>query len=247
MTDKMIEKLEKLGFNRWTKGNMDRMYINAGELGLKTTKYNTGNLRSAIFNGEEISNYKANKLLAAKTYIDLATGEVHGTNEELARVAQELLDGVIAEETAEAEVTETENDEKENEMTVLVNYKNNLIDYYKVAVPHMDAEIREELRTEMTPCTEQAFFDAYCKKHEVEFGEDFVEAVDLDFIPISWLSDEELLKAAEECDAWDEGSIAWIREVYKNHDLDMDEVWDEEDMEDPQELLDYIKQYIARA
>lgn len=129
-------------------------------------------------------------------------------------------------------------------MKALVNFENNLIDY-NIAVQYMDDEIREDLHMEMAPCTEQEFFDAYVKRHAEKFdGEDFVENFGLaSTVHIEWLSDEELIKAAEECN---ENSLAWIRELYWNHDLEMDEVWKEERMEDPQELLDYIKEYISK-
>lgn len=44
---------------------------------------------------------------------------------------------------------------------------------YNVAVSLMDDEIREELHRELAPCTDQEFFDAYCKAHEVKYGEEF--------------------------------------------------------------------------
>ena len=45
--------------------------------------------------------------------------------------------------------------------------------YFEVAVSMMDDEIREELHNDLSPCTEQEFFDAYCKAHEDRFGEEF--------------------------------------------------------------------------
>lgn len=58
-----IEALEKLGFKRWTKNGMDRMYISADKLGYdKETR---------TFKGERISGGLAGQLSAAKTYIDL--------------------------------------------------------------------------------------------------------------------------------------------------------------------------------
>ena len=44
---------------------------------------------------------------------------------------------------------------------------------YEAIVPYMDDEIREDLCREIAPCTEQEFFDAYCKAHEEKFGEEF--------------------------------------------------------------------------
>lgn len=42
---------------------------------------------------------------------------------------------------------------------------------YEMAVGYMDDDIREELHSEICGCTEQEFFDAYCKAHEEKFGE----------------------------------------------------------------------------
>lgn len=45
--------------------------------------------------------------------------------------------------------------------------------YYNAAVELMDDELREKLHLEMAPCTDQEFFDAYCKLHEEKFGEEW--------------------------------------------------------------------------
>lgn len=76
MTNERIEELTKLGFSRWQKNGMDRLYINAGALGLVCTYYNTGNISSAVFAGDGISNSLARKLKAAKTYIDLTNKKI---------------------------------------------------------------------------------------------------------------------------------------------------------------------------
>lgn len=70
-----IEALEKKGFNRWTKGNMDRLYFSLEKSGdLKLDYYKSGNLRSADLDGERISNAEACRLLAVKCFIDLKNG-----------------------------------------------------------------------------------------------------------------------------------------------------------------------------
>ena len=81
-----------MGFNRWTKGNLDRMYINASQLGLECTYYRTGNIRSAEFCGEAISNCQARRMKSAKTYIDVKTGRVHSDVPSLAAAAAELAE-----------------------------------------------------------------------------------------------------------------------------------------------------------
>lgn len=37
---------------------------------------------------------------------------------------------------------------------------------FDVTVNYMDDEIRERIHNELAPCTEQEFFDAYCKADE---------------------------------------------------------------------------------
>ena len=45
---------------------------------------------------------------------------------------------------------------------------------YNAAVNLMDRELCEELHMRFAPCSEQDFYDAYCKAHEEKFGEEFV-------------------------------------------------------------------------
>lgn len=90
MTEARIAELEKIGFKRWTKGNMDRLYINAAQLGLICSYYNTGNVRSAEFCGESISNGEARRMKAAKTFIDLKTERVYSDNDTLLEATKKL-------------------------------------------------------------------------------------------------------------------------------------------------------------
>lgn len=53
-----------------------------------------------------------------------------------------------------------------------VTYNNDQVDF-EAAVNLMDDEIREALHAELAPCTEQEFFDAYCKAHEGKYCEEF--------------------------------------------------------------------------
>ena len=45
---------------------------------------------------------------------------------------------------------------------------------YEAAVALMDDEIREEVHADIAPCTEQEFFDEYCKRHLEKYGIEFV-------------------------------------------------------------------------
>lgn len=124
ITDKLITKLESMGFNRWQKGSMDRLYINSTTLGLTVERYKTGNVSYAEWRGERISNSRGSALAAAKTYINVATGTLYSTSETAQEAAQELYDQAIAELEAEeaaakeAEATESaENAESTEEAT----------------------------------------------------------------------------------------------------------------------------------
>lgn len=86
-----IVELEKLGFKRWTKNGMDRMYINARELGLTCTYYKTGNISSAMFGDEDISNSEGYRLKAAKTYIDLKQARIVSDSARLAEKVAEII------------------------------------------------------------------------------------------------------------------------------------------------------------
>ena len=77
----MIPELEKMGFSRWTKGNMDRMYINASKLGLHLDHYKTGNVSAAEILGYRVSNAEGRRIYASKTYIDLKDGKLYSTND----------------------------------------------------------------------------------------------------------------------------------------------------------------------
>lgn len=90
MTQERIEELERKGFKRWTKGNIDRLYINAAQLGLDCTFYKTGNISGATFHGASISNAEAGRMKAAKTFVDIKTGKVHSDNKHLFLAASAL-------------------------------------------------------------------------------------------------------------------------------------------------------------
>lgn len=102
MKQQLIEALEKKGFNRWTKGTMDRLYINPTRLGLELGYYKTGNVSDAYLNGERISNTSGREMKASKCYIDIATGECVSNYD----VFIEAMQALLAE--AEAELAEEE-------------------------------------------------------------------------------------------------------------------------------------------
>ncbi len=77
LADEQIAKYESNGFKRWTKGNMDRLYINTTQLGLEVDFYKSGNICSAKWQGESISHADGGRILSSKVWIDIATGELH--------------------------------------------------------------------------------------------------------------------------------------------------------------------------
>ena len=74
------DKLVNLGMKVWSKGDMERIYINSEHLeavfGLELVLYKTNNIRMAFLNGEKISNCKATKLVRGKKiYFDVKLNE----------------------------------------------------------------------------------------------------------------------------------------------------------------------------
>lgn len=116
MSDKMIDKLATKGFNRWTKGNMDRMYINASQLGLACSYHTTGSIKNATFCGDSISNCEARRLKADKCYVDLKTGTITANNSRLSDAAQALIDEASAEIEAEEAAAKAEEKKEEEPM-----------------------------------------------------------------------------------------------------------------------------------
>ena len=125
LTDNQITKLEQNGFNRWTKGDHDRLYINATQLGLKCTYYKTGSIDLAYFNGELISNSEGYRLKGAKTYVDVATGEVCSTRDDLKDAAEALVKSLLAdvEETEASEAPEAPEAPTENKIKASMQFK----------------------------------------------------------------------------------------------------------------------------
>lgn len=75
INEQTIATLTANGFQRWTKGNNDRLYLNSVPT-LKVTYHKTGSFDLAEFDGKRISNADAARLKASKIYIDLKTGEL---------------------------------------------------------------------------------------------------------------------------------------------------------------------------
>ena len=93
-----IEKLVAAGGNRWTKGIYDRIYFNASALGLRCEYYKTGNISGAWFNGDLLSNSRGRQLKAAKTYVDVSTGEIVSTDSLLREALTAIVEKILADD-----------------------------------------------------------------------------------------------------------------------------------------------------
>jgi hypothetical protein len=75
------ENMIAIGGNRWQRGDKDRVYLNnwAGFCGLETSSYNTGSIADATYQGEEISNSQAKKIIGCieKVFFDAADGKLY--------------------------------------------------------------------------------------------------------------------------------------------------------------------------
>lgn len=162
MNEKMIEKLTAKGFTRWTKGKYDRLYINAKELGLVCEYYKTGNIHSAEFRGDGISNSEAYRMKSAKTYIDVATEEVNSQNGTLEEAVKEILEEVKAEIEAEEAAAKAEEEALENEWAEDVEYVVGIAEYkdeagYPADYKTLDSKDVESAKAEAEAHAKEAF------------------------------------------------------------------------------------------
>lgn len=98
-----VDTMTAIGGNRWQRGDKDRVYINnwAEFAGIETSHYNTGNIASACYQGEGISNSQAYKLLGSidKVWFDAEDGMLHcryGYSESRVATKREVFDAVAA-------------------------------------------------------------------------------------------------------------------------------------------------------
>lgn len=114
LTDEQITKLESAGFRRWTKHGKDRLYANAGAIGLELDFYkSSGMISSSMLHGEPISHSQARKILDRidGAYIDVTTGSIYAKKggHEYIREAVEAIDD--ADDTDDADNAESETTE----------------------------------------------------------------------------------------------------------------------------------------
>ncbi|MBB1253064.1 hypothetical protein H3146_06730 [Streptomyces sp. OF3] len=96
------ETMTAIGGNRWTKAGKDRVYLDwTAFVPLEISRYNTGNIASAAWNGEAIANRQAGLLLGSidKVYFDAHTGKLHarfGYSESRVATRDEVWQTVVA-------------------------------------------------------------------------------------------------------------------------------------------------------
>ena len=86
-SDDEIKALARKGFERWTRGKVDRLYIGAESFGLRDRGKGGYEL-----NGERIDYYTGVQLERSRTYVDCLTGIVHSDS----AIARECAEGVLA-------------------------------------------------------------------------------------------------------------------------------------------------------
>ena len=103
-----IEKLEAAGAKRWSKYGKDRLYIDAKTLGLELSYYKTGNVSSAKWQGESVSNADGRRLGSSKVYVDVADGSLHvstdywsSDDDALDKVAKRFVEAALADDDEE--------------------------------------------------------------------------------------------------------------------------------------------------
>ncbi|MFD6149440.1 helix-turn-helix domain-containing protein [Streptomyces sp. NPDC060243] len=97
------ETMVAIGGNRWQRAGHDRVYFNnwAELAGIEVSRYNTGNISSAAYQDEGISNSQAYKLLECidKVWFDAEDGKLHcryGYGESRVASPKELWAAVVA-------------------------------------------------------------------------------------------------------------------------------------------------------
>lgn len=86
-----IGELEAKGFKRWQKNGMDRLYLDYKQTGIEISFYKTGNVSFVSVDGGSVSNAEGRRIMASKTYIDVATGILHSNNYYMFNQACDLL------------------------------------------------------------------------------------------------------------------------------------------------------------
>lgn len=122
ITNEIIAKLESKGFRRWTKGNMDRLYISASDYGVEFDRYSNGRVSGGEFAGEQFGAYEARNFVSSKVYIDVKTGKLSiQTRTDFEDKIRAAVEAIIAECTeSEPETEERKYDENRANMVARI-------------------------------------------------------------------------------------------------------------------------------
>lgn len=97
-----VETMTAIGGRRWQKNGMDRVYLDwAAFAGIEVTRFNTGSISSASYQGNSISNSQARKILGSidKVWYDAADGNLHcryGLDQSRVASREEVWAAVVA-------------------------------------------------------------------------------------------------------------------------------------------------------
>lgn len=81
LRDDEIGRLEDTGFRRWTKGDMDRLYIDATALGLDCQYKRDHEPCLGTWQDREVSNADCRRIYYSKVWIDVEDGSLHVTSD----------------------------------------------------------------------------------------------------------------------------------------------------------------------
>ena len=81
MNAKQIKKFEDAGFKRWTKNNMDRLYIDTTKLGLECDFKRDHEPCLGDWQGKRVSNADCRRIYFSKVYVDVRDGSLHVTSD----------------------------------------------------------------------------------------------------------------------------------------------------------------------
>ena len=81
MDAKQIKKFEDAGFKRWTKRDMDRLYIDTTKLGLECDFKRDHEPCLGDWQGKRVSNADCRRIYFSKVYVDVRDGSLHVTSD----------------------------------------------------------------------------------------------------------------------------------------------------------------------
>lgn len=81
LRDDEIERLDDMGFRRWTKGDMDRLYIDTTKLGLECDFKRDHEPCLGDWQGKRVSNADCRRIYFSKVWVDVEDGSLHVTSD----------------------------------------------------------------------------------------------------------------------------------------------------------------------